>query len=142
MPSTDGRLKGKVAWITGASRGIGREIALLFAREGAALAVSARSADALAKVAGEVEQISGQAPLAGVLDVKDASKVDQFADNILDKYKRLDILVNNAGVTRDGLFVRMDESDWDEVLDTNLKGTFLCMRAVSKVMMKPAACPP
>ena len=136
MPPTDGRLKGKVAWITGASRGIGREIALLFAREGAALAVSARSADALAKVAGEVEQISGQAPLAGVLDVKDASKVDQFADNILDKYKRLDILVNNAGVTRDGLFVRMDESDWDEVLDTNLKGTFLCMRAVSKVMMK------
>src|SRR3989338_3357892 len=136
MPSTDGRLKGKVAWITGASRGIGREIALLFAREGAALAVSARSADALAKVAGEVEQISAQAPLTGVLDVRDASKVDQFADNILDKYKRLDILVNNAGVTRDGLFVRMDESDWDEVLDTNLKGTFLCMRAVSKVMMK------
>lgn len=138
MPLTrsTGRLAGKVAIITGASRGIGREIALLFAKEGALLALTARNMDALKAVGKEIESLGGASPFLFALDVKDAEKVDEFTDKTLDKYKRVDILVNNAGVTRDGLFVRMSEDDWDEVLDVNLKGTFLCMRAVSKIMMR------
>ena len=73
------------------------------------------------------------------LDVKDAEKVDEMTDKALDKYSRIDILVNNAGVTRDGLLLRMSDEDWDEVLDTNLKGAFHCMRAVAKVMMRQRA---
>lgn len=136
MPSIEGRLKDKVAIITGASRGIGREIALVFAKEGAKLVLTARSEDALTKLAAEIKALGAEEPMVFALDVKDCSKVDEMTDKTLDKYGRLDILVNNAGVTRDGLFVRMDESDWDEVLDTNLKGTFFCMRAASKIMMR------
>ena len=136
MPLTEGRLKGKIAIVTGASRGIGRETALLFAKEGAQLTITARNQELLEALAEEISKISGHAPLAMSIDVKDAAKVEEMTDKTLDKYSRVDILVNNAGVTRDGLFVRMDENDWDEVLDTNLKGTFLCMRAASKVMMK------
>ncbi len=136
MPSIDGFLRGKIAIVTGASRGIGREIALLFAREGADLAVTARNEALLKEVSGEIKTISGKEPVSELLDVKDSQKVEHFVDKILDKYKRVDILVNNAGITRDGLFVRMGEDDWDEVLDTNLKGTFLFMRAVSRPMMR------
>ena len=136
MPSTDGRLKDKIAIITGASRGIGREIAVLFAREGAKLVLTSRNPEALKAVAKEIYEISREEPLVFQLDVRDSAKVEELLDKTLDKYKRVDILVNNAGVTKDGLFVRMADADWDEVLDTNLKGTFLCMRAVSKAMMK------
>ncbi len=137
MPSTnEGRLNGKVAIITGANRGIGREIALLFAKEGARLVLTARNLDALQVVGQEIQALGFSEPFLVSMDIKDAQKIDDLVDKTLDKYSRVDILVNNAGVTRDGLFVRMTESDWDEVLDTNLKGTFLCMRAVSKVMMK------
>ncbi len=136
MPSIEGRLNGKVAIVTGASRGIGRQIALLFAKEGAKLVITARSIDSLQEVAREIMDAGGGEPFIFALDVKDPQKVQELVDKSLDKYKRVDILVNNAGVTRDGLFVRMSEVDWDEVLDTNLKGTFLCMRAVSKPMMK------
>ena len=136
MPSNPKRLHDKVAIVTGASRGIGREIALLFAREGAKLTLTARNAQLLESVAGEIRSAGGEDPLIFPLDVKDAPKVDELVDKTLDKYKHIDILVNNAGVTRDGLFVRMSEADWDEVVSTNLKGTFLCMRAASKVMMR------
>ena len=136
MPSTDGCLKDKIAIITGASRGIGREIAVLFAREGAKLVLTSRNPEALKAVAKEIYEISREEPLVFQLDVRDSAKVEELLDKTLDKYKRVDILVNNAGVTKDGLFVRMADADWDEVLDTNLKGTFLCMRAVSKAMMK------
>lgn len=137
MPSK--RLQDKVAIITGASRGIGREIALLFAKEGAKLTLTARNNEALSAVAKEITEAGGSEPLLVAVDVKDAQKVQELVDKTLDKYGRVDILVNNAGVTKDTLFVRMTEVDWDEVLDTNLKGTFLCMRAVSKVMMKQRA---
>ena len=136
MPSTDGRLKDKIAIITGASRGIGREIAVLFAREGAKLVLTSRNPEALKAVAKEIYEINREEPLVFQLDVRDSAKVEELLDKTLDKYKRVDILVNNAGVTKDGLFVRMADADWEEVLDTNLKGTFLCMRAVSKAMMK------
>ena len=130
------RLDGKVAVITGASRGIGKEIALLFAREGATTVLTARKLESLESVAQIIRDSGLAEPHLAALDVKDAQNVSQLFDNILDKYSRIDILVNNAGVTKDGLFVRMSEADWDEVLDTNLKGTFLCMRAASKAMMK------
>ncbi len=130
------RLQDKVAIITGASRGIGREIALLFAKEGAKLVITARNSETLSAVAREIVGAGGSEPLLVSLDVKDPQKVQELVDKTLDKYGRVDILVNNAGVTKDTLFVRMTEADWDEVLDTNLKGTFLCMKAVSKIMMK------
>ena len=135
MPS-DGKLKDKIAIITGASRGIGKEIALLFAKEGAKLVLTARNQALLDELAAEISRSGGETPITFAVDVKDAQKVEEVVDKTLDKYSRVDILVNNAGVTRDGLFVRMSEADWDEVLNTNLKGTFLFMRAASKVMMK------
>ncbi len=130
------KLEGKVALVTGASRGIGREIALLFAREGAHVVLTARNEAALGEVAAQIRAAAGSEPMLAALDVKNAQKVGAVVQGALDKWGRIDILVNNAGVTKDGLFVRMSEEDWDEVLDTNLKGTFLCMRAVSKAMMK------
>src|SRR3989344_7087189 len=102
MPLTSGRLKDKIAIITGASRGIGREIAVLFAKEGAKLVLTARNQEALKAVAKEIYEISREEPFTFQLDVKDSAKVEEMADKTLDKYKRVDILVNNAGVTKDG----------------------------------------
>lgn len=134
--NSTGKLAGKVAIVTGASRGIGREIALLFAKEGAELCITARTESALNDLAQEIKKISGHEPLVCALDVSDGAKVEEMLDKILDKYKRVDILVNNAGITKDGLFLRMSDEDWDDVLNVNLKGTFLCMRAASKTMMR------
>ena len=139
MPSNDKRLQGKVAIVTGASRGIGREIALLFAEHGAQLTVTARNAELLASLAVEIKKAGGHEPLCVVLDVKDSAKVDEMVDKTLDKFSKVDILVNNAGVTRDGLLLRMSDEDWDEVLDTNLRGSFFCLRAVAKPMMRQRA---
>ncbi len=130
------RLEGKVAIITGASRGIGRQIACLFASEGAQTVITARNVTSLDDAMKEIRAAGGFEPFPFALDVKDGEKVTELVDTTLDKYQRVDILVNNAGVTRDGLSMRMSDEDWDEVLDTNLKGTFLCMRAVSRPMMK------
>lgn len=135
MPSPR-KLEGKVAIITGASRGIGRQIAVLFAKEGAQTVLTARSAPVLDALAAEIRASGGLDPFCFALDVKDATKVEELADKTLDNYKRIDILVNNAGVTRDGLLVRMSDADWDDVLDTNLKGAFLFIRAVAKAMMR------
>src|SRR5690349_19729819 len=109
MSSNDKRLKDKVAIVTGASRGIGREIALLFAREGAKLVITARNKELLDSLAEEISQIGAQDCLSFVLDVKDSQKVEEMVDKTLDKYHRVDILVNNAGVTRDGLLLRMSD---------------------------------
>jgi 3-oxoacyl-[acyl-carrier protein] reductase len=133
------KLEGKVAIITGASKGIGREIALLFAREGAKLVLTARSEELLRSLSEEIQAAGGAQPLCFPLDVKQSEKVDELVDKALDKFERVDILVNNAGVTRDGLILRMSDEDWDEVLDTNLKGAFFCMRAVAKPMMRQRA---
>lgn len=139
MLSTDPKLKGKIAIITGASRGIGREIALLFAKEGAQLVLTARNQELLEALSAEIQTLGGLKPACFPLDVKDSEKVDEMVDKTLDLYSRVDILVNNAGVTRDGLILRMSDEDWDEVLETNLKGTFICMRAVAKPMMRQRA---
>ena len=139
MASTEKRLQGKVAIVTGASRGIGREIALLFAANGAQLTVTARNAELLASLSDEIKKTGGLEPLCVTLDVKDSTKVDEMVDKTLDKFSKVDILVNNAGVTRDGLLLRMSDEDWDEVLDTNLRGAFFCLRAVAKPMMRQRA---
>ena len=133
------KLEGKVAIVTGASKGIGREIAILFAKEGANLVLTARSEELLRSLSAEIHSAGGHEPLCFPLDVKQSEKVDELVDKTLDKFGRVDILVNNAGVTRDGLLLRMSDEDWDEVLDTNLKGAFLCLRAVAKPMMRQRA---
>lgn len=131
-------LNGKIAVITGGARGIGRAIALTFAGEGADIAICDVNKDTLAEAQGEIEK-TGRSVLTGVVDVTKTADAESFAQKTLDKFKKIDILVNNAGITRDSLLVRMSESDWDLVLDVNLKGAFNCTRAVSKIMMKQRA---
>ncbi len=139
MPLTDKRLDGKVAIVVGASRGIGREISLLFAAHGAKLVLTARNTELLQSLSDEIKKAGGCEPLCVTLDVKNSEKVDEMVDKTLDKFSRVDILVNNAGVTRDGLLLRMSDEDWDEVLNTNLRGAFFCLRAVAKPMMRQRA---
>ena len=128
-------LKDKVAVITGGARGIGKAIALLFAGEGADIAICDVNPDAMKLAADEITA-HGRSVLTGVVDVTKPSDVESFVQKTLDKFKKIDILINNAGVTRDSLLVRMSESDWDLVLDVNLKGAFNCTKSVSKIMMK------
>jgi len=128
-------LKDRVSVITGGARGIGREIALLFAKEGSDIALCDVNAEALESTRKEMESL-GRSCLVTVVDVTKGAEVDAFVQKTLDKFKKIDILVNNAGITRDGLLVRMPEADWDAVLGVNLKGAFNCTKAVSKIMMK------
>ena len=128
-------LKDQVAIVTGASRGIGRCIALALAAQGARLVVSARNEDALAKLTDEIKAAGGEA-VAVAGDVAKSDDADRLVTAATEKFGRLDILVNNAGITRDGLLLRMKDEDWDAVLDTNLKGAFACTRAAAKVMSK------
>ena len=129
------QLANQVAVITGGARGIGREIALLFAKEGADLALFDVNEQQLAQTVQEIQALGRRAE-GLVVDVTNAQLVEDAISKVLDKLGKLDILVNNAGITQDGLVVRMDEAQWDRVLDINLKGTYLCTRAVAKVMLK------
>ncbi len=128
-------LKDKVAIITGGARGIGREIALTFAREGAKLAIADINPQILAQTEKEITSYQAEV-LSSPCDVTDSGQVEQMVNKTLDKFKKIDILINNAGITADALLVRMKEEDWDKVLAVNLKGTFNCTKAVSKVMIK------
>ena len=130
-----GRLEGRVSLVTGASRGIGRAIARLLAREGATVFVGARDAARLGDVVGAISEEGGKA-VALPLDVADRASVDAALRAILEAQGRLDHLVNNAGITRDNLLLRMKKEEWDEVLSTNLTGTYLCTQAVLKPMLK------
>ena len=128
-------LADKVAVVTGAGRGIGRAIALAYARMGADVACVSRTEENSAKVAAEVEALGRRAwPLA--VDVSDTAGVDAAAKGILELAGRVDILVNNAGVTRDNLLMRMSEEEWDTVLNTNLKGAFNFTRAFSRPFIR------
>jgi 3-oxoacyl-[acyl-carrier protein] reductase len=128
-------LSERVAIVTGASRGIGRLIAVELARRGARVVASARSVEALDSLVAEIAAGGGEA-LAVAADVAVAADAEGLLAAAVQRFGRVDILVNNAGITRDGLLLRMKEEDWDAVLDTNLKGAFLCTRAAAKVMSK------
>lgn len=128
-------LKGKVAVVTGAGRGIGRAIALRFAAEGADVVCVSRTVENSEKVAVEVRALGVRA-WAHAVDVADGAAVGVAVEAILKETERVDILVNNAGVTRDGLLMRMSEADWDAVVDTNLKGAFHLTKAFSRPFIK------
>jgi len=129
------RFKDKVALITGGAGGIGRAIALAFAREGADIVIADVNQEEAEKTAGDIEAL-GRKSLPIPMDVTNYAKVEEALNKILDKFGKVDILVNNAGITKDGLLLRMNEADWDAVIDVNLKGTFNCTKAVSKAMIK------
>ncbi len=130
------RLEGKVALVTGASRGIGREIALELAREGASVAVNYAGSEAKAlEVVDEIKAM-GQDAFAIQADVSNSESVNDMVKETIERFGKLDILVNNAGITKDNLLMRMKESEWDDVININLKGVFLCTKAVTRQMMK------
>lgn len=129
-------LEGKSALVTGASRGIGREIALELARLGANVAVNFAGSEAKAnEVVAEI-QAMGRKSFAIQCNVANAEEVNQMFKSTVAQFDKLDILVNNAGITKDNLLMRMKESEWDDVLNINLKGVFLCTKAVTRQMMK------
>ena len=127
-------LSGKVAIVTGASRGIGRAIAVQLARRGALVVAAARGTNAAETVAA-IEAAGGRAD-AQALDVTDPASVEAMVAGVLARHGRLDILVNNAGIARDGLMLRMKRDDWDQVLATNLTAAFTCVQAVLKPMVR------
>ncbi|BAY64705.1 3-oxoacyl-[acyl-carrier-protein] reductase [Calothrix sp. FACHB-1219] len=130
------KLQGQVAIVTGASRGIGRAIALELASYGANVVVNyASSSGAADSIVTEITNAGGQA-IAIQADVSKSDQVESLFNTVIDKFKRIDILVNNAGITRDTLLLRMKPEDWQAVIDLNLTGVFLCTRAASKVMLK------
>jgi 3-oxoacyl-[acyl-carrier protein] reductase len=131
-------LTDKVALVTGASRGLGKAIALALAAEGASIAAVARSEEALAETLSAIRATGGTAePYA--LDVANGAAVDATVEKIAARFQHIDILVNNAGVTRDGLLMRMKSEDWDVVLNTNLKGAFHLTKPVGRLMVKQRA---
>ncbi len=129
------RLKDKVALITGGARGIGQAIAMTFAKEGADIVVADINLEIAQKTASEIESL-GRKALALEMDVTSYEKVEEGINKILDKMGKVDILVNNAGITKDNLILRMSQAEWDAVINVNLKGTFNCIKAVSRPMVK------
>jgi len=136
LPAEYQHLQDKVAIVTGASRGIGKAIALELAQEGATVVVNyAKSSTAADAVVDEISAAGGQA-IALQADVAKSEEVDNLVDTTKEKFGHIDVLVNNAGITRDTLMLRMKLEDWQAVIDLNLTGVFLCTRAVSKLMLK------
>jgi 3-oxoacyl-[acyl-carrier protein] reductase len=136
MSASSPSLAGQVAVVTGASRGIGRAVAIALAVAGAQVVVNyARSSTAADEVVAEIVTAGGSA-VAIQADVSQADQVDGLINGTLEKFGRVDVLVNNAGITRDTLLLRMKLEDWQAVIDLNLTGVFLCTRAVAKIMLK------
>ncbi|MBX3120383.1 MAG: 3-oxoacyl-[acyl-carrier-protein] reductase [Fimbriimonadaceae bacterium] len=127
--------EGQVVVVTGASRGIGREIAMQFAAKGANVACIATSVEGAAKTASAITAAGGKAE-AFACNIADSEQVDALMASVAEKMGTPAVLVNNAGITRDTLMLRMKDDDWDQVLEVNLKGAFLTIRAASKLMMK------
>ena len=129
-------IDGKVALITGGSRGIGRAIALRLARDGARIAINYRTNEDAAKyVVNAVNEIGGEA-MAVSADVAQSAEVDEMVKQVLDSWGGIDILVNNAGIIHDSLLMRMTEEVWDDVVNTNLKGTYNCTKASLRHMVR------
>ncbi len=131
----NGRAK-RVVMVTGASRGLGREIAIRFGRSGERVVLNYLNSETDARAVERTIIASGGEVLVLRADVRDPLAVEAMVAQVQDVWGGIDVLVNNAGITRDGLALRMSESDWDSVLDTNLKGAFLCVRAVSRLMVE------
>ena len=129
-------LSGKIAVVTGGSRGIGRAISQRLAALGATVIVNYVSNPAAAEETAQSIRSAGGKAEAVKFNVADSEEIEAAFKNILEAHGRVDILVNNAGITRDGLLMKMKDEQWDEVLNTNLKGVFLCTKAVSRAMMK------
>ena len=127
--------KNQVVWVTGSTRGIGKDIAIAFAKTGATVVLTGRSEEAAQKSSEEL-RFQGLNSVGMGCDVTNMASVQETVNKILDKHNRIDILVNNAGITRDNLLLRMSENEWDAVVSTNLKGTFACTKIVSKSMLK------
>ena len=129
-------LDGKVAMVTGASRGIGRSVAIALAKAGAKVIINyAGNVVAAQEVKDLIDAAGGQSMIVQA-DVASDEAVGAMVKDTMDAFGQIDILVNNAGITRDNLLMRMKEGDWDAVMNTNLKGVFVCTKAVSRVMMK------
>lgn len=129
-------LEGKVAVVTGASRGIGRAVALKLAADGATVVINYNgSVEKAEEVKKEIEKNGGKAEVMQC-NVSDFQACETFIKGIIKNFGSLDILVNNAGITKDGLLMKMSEADYDAVMDTNLKGTFNCIRFAARQMMK------
>lgn len=129
-------LEGKKALVTGASRGIGREVALELARQGADVAINYSGSETKANDVVEEIKALGRKAFAIQCDVANSDSVTSMIKEVIEQFGRVDILVNNAGITRDNLLMRMKEEEWDSVINTNLKGVFLCTKAVTRQMMK------
>jgi 3-oxoacyl-[acyl-carrier protein] reductase len=130
------KLEGKVALVTGASRGIGREIALELARHGANVAVNYSGNEAKANEVVDLIKEMGQDAFSIQCDVSNSEGVTGMVKETINRFGKLDILVNNAGITRDNLLMRMKDDEWDDVININLKGVFLTTKAVTRQMMK------
>ncbi len=130
------RLKNKVAIITGGAQGIGKSIATKLAIEGANLVLVDVNLEVASQTAKELENQHLISTLVFKVDVSNYKEVEEFINVTIEKFGKIDILVNNAGITKDNLILRMSEEDWDKVLNINLKGSFNCIKAVSRFMMK------
>jgi len=128
------QLHDKVAVVTGSARGIGKSIAMNLAQHGADI-ILVDVLDEVKNTAKEIETL-GRRSLGLKRDITNLTDVEQLITEIVDKFSKIDILINNAGITRDNLLIRMNEQEWDSVINVNLKGTFNCLKATSKVMMK------
>lgn len=129
-------LEGKIALVTGASRGIGRQTAITLAANGATVIVNyCGSKEKAEEVVETIQKRGGKASVYGC-NVSDYSAVETMMKDIVKEYGAVDILVNNAGITKDGLLMKMSEADYDDVLDINLKGTFNCIKHISRQMLK------
>jgi 3-oxoacyl-[acyl-carrier protein] reductase len=128
-------LNNKIALVTGAAQGIGRDIALALAQDGADVVICDVNLEAAQKTAADIEAL-GRKALALKTNVAASAEVTAMVDQTIEKFGRVDILVNNAGITRDGLILRMKDEDWDLVMSINLKGAFLCTKAALKFMTK------
>jgi len=129
-------MEGRVVVVTGAARGIGKAITERLARLGADVVVADMQIELAEKTAAEISQATGQKAIAVQVNVSDFNSARAMIDKSLETFGHIDILVNNAGITRDTLIMRMEESDWDIVIDVNLKGAFNCSKAVIRPMMK------